>query len=97
MADCPSASCCASFYRGQPVRILANGKYHAATFVETDCCGVATVRTEDGRLEQVWDCNIYDAPAQLKECAKCGVSAKWSSADCPICFGDLIQHNSGIK
>ncbi len=29
-------------------------------------------------------------PAQVYQCAKCGVSAKWSSADCPICFGDLI-------
>ncbi len=25
----------------------------------------------------------------MKRCAKCGVKANWSSADCPICFGQL--------
>jgi hypothetical protein len=25
----------------------------------------------------------------MKRCKKCGVQANWSSADCPICFGDL--------
>lgn len=25
----------------------------------------------------------------MKRCAKCGVEANWSSADCPICFGQL--------
>lgn len=25
----------------------------------------------------------------MKRCVKCGVEANWTSADCPICFGQL--------
>ncbi len=35
-------------------------------------------------------CEWAEHPADMKTCRKCGVSAKWSSADCPICFGELM-------
>lgn len=34
--------------------------------------------------------SVVDHPAATKLCRSCGVAAKWSSADCPICFGDLM-------
>ena len=50
---------CVRFRRGDPVRIIRDGKEVSAKFVGVDADGIVTYTTDWADYPTAWDCNVY--------------------------------------